>query len=219
VKFPWRQPAPQDGLGAVGRSGEQSEAAAHACPSLVRAMDRIFKRDKPEILDLGPFCGDTAVYLADRGARVSVTEFFPPPAAPVAEPGGTREPDPSPSPLVIDQPDGCFDLVLAWEHADFTPPDRLRDFGAEIHRVLAVGGLLLLFALNNLSRAEAMARTLGRYRIDEDDKIAREAVPAIGRRRWAHPTREIERALAPLSIQGIHLQRNQMREFLALKPE
>ena len=36
-------------------------------------------------------------------------------------------------------------------------------------------------------------------------------------RRWVHPTREIERALAPLSVQGIHLQRNQIREFSALK--
>ncbi len=186
---------------------------------MVRALDRIFKRDKPEILDLGPFSGETAVYLADRGARVSVTEFFPPPAAPVVKRGEAPVADPAPAPLVIDQPDGRFDLVLAWEHADFTPPDRLRDFGSEAHRVLAAGGLLLLFALNNLSRAETMARTMGRYRIEGGDKIAREAVPAVGRRRWAHPTREIERALAPLSIQGIHLQRNQMREFLARKRE
>ena len=77
--------------------------------------------------------------------------------------------------------------------------------------------LLLLFALNSLSRDDAMARTLGRYRVVADDKILREPVPAGGRRRWAHPTRDVECALAPLSIQGIHLQRNQMREFLALK--
>jgi hypothetical protein len=39
--------------------------------------------------------------------------------------------------------------------------------------------------------------------------------PAL--RRYVHPNREIERAIAGLSVQNIHLQRNQMREILALK--
>jgi hypothetical protein len=214
VKFPWRQAESAAPVGAPRT--DLSEQAPHSCPSLVRALDRIFKHEKPEILDLGPFCGATAVYLADRGARVSVTEFQPPPPAPKAELGKKGELLPK-SPLRIDQPDSKFHLVLAWEHGDYTPPDRLADFGAEVHRVLIDGGLVLLFALNNLSRDDPMARTAGRYRVVGDEQIVREPVPAPGRRRWTHPTREIERALAPLSIQGIHLQRNQMREFLALK--
>jgi hypothetical protein len=32
-----------------------------------------------------------------------------------------------------------------------------------------------------------------------------------------HPNREIERAIAGLAVQNIHLQRNQMREILASK--
>ena len=60
-------------------------------------------------------------------------------------------------------------------------------------------------------------RKPGRYRLVEDNQLERTPVDDVARRRWTHPTREIERALAPLSIQGIHLQRSQMREFLALK--
>ena len=48
-----------------------------------------------------------------------------------------------------------------------------------------------------------------------DDKLKREDGGGAERQRWIHPTREIERALAPLIIDGIHLQRNQTREFLA----
>ena len=218
MKLPWRQgdaPAPA-GAGVP----EPTEAVGLSCRSLFKALDRCFKQDKPEILDLGPFCGSTAVYLADRGARVSVSDFQPP-APPALDAKGKPVADDPPGPaLRIDQDDAKFHLVLAWEHADFTPPERLPEFGAEIHRVLADGGMVLLFALSNMSREDSMARTLGRYKLsgeDKDDKIVREAVAAGGRRRYTHPTREIERALAPLSVQGIQLQRNQMREFLALK--
>jgi len=218
VKLPWRQ---ADAAVLPGVSGaEMPEPGGHACPSLVKALDRCFKHDKPEILDLGPFCGSTAVQLANRGARVSVTEFQPPATVLVADPHKPADGGPPGPALRIDQDDARFHLVLGWEHIDFTPPERLAEFGAELHRVLADSGLVLLFALNNLPRDSPMARTLGRYRLSDDaadDRIVREAVPAGGRRRHTHPTREIERALAPLSIQGIHLQRNQMREFLALK--
>jgi hypothetical protein len=208
---------------------DSSEASPLACPSLFKALERCFKHDKPEILDLGPFCGSTAVHLADRGARVSVAEFEPPPPDPVD--AGAKPSDDAPlgPPLRIDQDDGRFHLVLLWEHADFTPPERLPELGAEIHRILAEEGLVLLFALSNLSNLsnlggssrragdDAMARTMGRYKLEGEDKIVREPVAVQGRRRYTHPTREIERALAPLAVQGIHLQRNQMREFLALK--
>jgi hypothetical protein len=39
--------------------------------------------------------------------------------------------------------------------------------------------------------------------------------PAL--RRYGHNPRDIERALAPLAVQGIQLQRNQLREFVLLK--
>jgi hypothetical protein len=58
---------------------------------------------------------------------------------------------------------------------------------------------------------------LSRYRLLGDDRFLREEIPGSERQRWAFPTRQIEQALAPLSIQALHLQRNQMREFLALK--
>jgi SAM-dependent methyltransferase len=183
---------------------------------MTRVIERVFRQEKPRVLDLGPFSGDTAIYLADRGARVSVTEFVPPLPTPAPEAGSSVEPAPPPA-LHIDEPDASFDLVLVWEWLDFTPPDRLGDFAAELRRILAGGGWLLLFALNDPSVKDPAMRKPGRYRLVEENRLLRTPFEEVARRRWTHPTREIERALEPLSIQGIHLQRSQMREFLALK--
>jgi cyclopropane fatty-acyl-phospholipid synthase-like methyltransferase len=185
--------------------------AAHGqpCGSLGRILARIFKQSRPEILDLGPLCGQTVTYLAERGARVSVEPFEPP--NPVAEDAV----DPPPSPAIrFDQPDGQFDLVLAWEHLDFIPPESVPEFAQEISRVLRDGGWLFLFSL--------MAKPSGpeppsRFRLLADDLIVREGSGLPARRRWASSTRDIERALKGFSIQGVQLQRNQMREFSAVK--
>ena len=183
---------------------------------MARVLKRVFRVDKPEILDLGPLCGPTAVYLADRGARVSVEEFEPPPETPQPKPG-QRATEVVKTPVRIEQPTGKFNLVLIWETLDFTPPDRLADVAAEIARVLANGGWVVLFSLTDKSPPDSHLRP-GRYRLMGEDRIVRH--PAGGRavaRRWVHPTRDIERALSPLKVQGIHLQRDQMREMLALK--
>jgi hypothetical protein len=58
---------------------------------------------------------------------------------------------------------------------------------------------------------------MNRFRIVADDRLVLEPTEGSPRRHWFHATRKLEGALAPLSIQGIHLQRNQMREFLAKK--
>jgi SAM-dependent methyltransferase len=160
---------------------------------------------------LGPLCGESAVYLAGRGARVHVDEFAPPEPHPPRKPG---EPVVEAAPVRLDQPDDAFDLVLAWEVLDFVPPDRLAEVGAEIARVLRVGGHLFLFSHQ---RPPAEVAVIPRYRLYADDLIGREEPDTPERRRFAHPNREIERGLSGLSVQGIHLQRNQMREILASK--
>lgn len=181
---------------------------------MARVLKRVFRVDKPEVLDLGPLCGPTAVYLADRGARVSVEEFKPPPPTPKPK-KGQRATDIEKEPVRIMQPAGKFNLVLVWEAFDFTPPDRLADVAAEIARVMADGGWVFLFSLNDKSPKESHLRP-GRYRLIGDSQILRQPTGDTGQR-WVHPTRELERALSPLKVQGIHLQRDQMREMLALK--
>jgi hypothetical protein len=160
-------------------------------------------------------CGASVVYLASRGARVSVEEFDPPQPTPPPDPSQSPHEPPPKEPIRIEKPDGCFHFIVAWEQIDFVPPDRLADFGTELHRLLARGGYVMLFARSG-SVGEKPARSRpGRFRIIADDRLVHEESEFKERQRWVHPTREIERALAPLSIQGIHLQRNQMREFLA----
>jgi len=185
-----------------------------SCPTLVRALESIFRSDRPEILDLGPLCGQTVVSLADRGARVAVEEFCPPAPTPEADKDAAA---PAVEPLRIDQPDGRFDLVLAWELWDFVPPERLAEFGAEIHRLLADNGLLLLLSLNVPQKDGKSFGRLSRYRLLAEDRLAREEIDGPRHRRWVYSTRQIESALAPMSIQALHLQRSQLREFLVHK--
>ncbi len=197
--------------GSPKPSRSEPPRAGTPCGSLARALARVFREGKPEILDLGPLCGESVVYLAARGARVHVEEFDPPLPTPARRPG---DPPAEKTPVRLDHPDGCFHLVLIWELMDFVPPDRLAEFGAEVSRITQDGGWAFL-----LSMAQATDRSepITRYRLLADDLFLREETTLAPRRRFAHPNREIERALSGFSIQGIHLQRSQMREILAVK--
>jgi hypothetical protein len=186
-------------------------AAGQPCGGLGRAIARAFRDGKPELLVLGPLCGESVVFLAGRGARVHVDDVELP--EPIAKrlPG---EPPVAPRPVKLDHPSGSFDLILAWELFDFVPPDRLHEFGAEIVRLIRVGGQLVLFAHQKPPADRAI---VPRYRVLADDMVVREEPATALLPRYTHPNREIERAIAGLSVQNIQLQRNQMREILALK--
>ena len=186
-------------------------AAGQPCGGLGRAVARAFRDGKPQILVLGPLCGESVVFLAGRGARVHVDEVELPEPIPKRQPG---EPPPPVHPVKLEHPSDSFDLLLAWEILDFVPPERLHEFGAELVRLLRVGGQLVVFAHQKPPSDRAV---LPRYRVLADDMVVREESSGPVRPRYVHPNREIERAIASLSVQNIHLQRNQMREILASK--
>ena len=204
----------------VGTTGSlQSDSTAadeRSCPTLAKALKKLESLEHPHILDLGPFCGSSAVALADRGARVSVESFAPP--EPPIERDKREDDTPVEIPFKIEQPDGSCDLVLAWESIDFTHPKRLAEVVTEFKRILAPGGQLLLLSRNATGGhvRKTVEESMGRFRVKADDRVVRENSGQPTRTRWVHPTREIERLLKPLSVQGIHLQRDQTREILAL---
>lgn len=210
MKLPWRRADDSAAESATRPTAESGADAGQACPSLARVLAKVVKAERPEILDIGPFCGATAVFLADRGARVSVGELelpLPPPPA---------EDAPAP-PIHLAQPDGRYHLVLAWELLDFLPPARVPELGRELNRILAQGGFVLIIALADASRRAAAPRRPPRYRVLADDRVAWELASGPPLDRYVHATREIERGLAPLSVHGIHLQRSQMREVTLYK--
>jgi SAM-dependent methyltransferase len=174
-------------------------------------LARAFREEKPEILDLGRLCGESAVYFAGRGSRIHIEPFDPPPPIPERKVG---EPAAEVEPFRLDAADRAFHLVLAWETVDFVPPERLGEYGQEIRRVLREGGWLFLLANQ---RPGAEREPIPRYRILADDLLVREVFDETLHGRWAHANREIEKALAGLSVQGIHLQRSGLREIVAQK--
>jgi len=181
---------------------------------LGRALERVLKGPRPKILDLGSRCGESLVYLASRGAHVTVGEIDPPRPGTVARLPGRPVVSPLPR-MRIEAPDVGFDLILLWEWIDFVPADRLAELGAEIGRRLNPGGLALL-----LSRSVRTANGNDhprRYRLLSDREVRAEPIADVALTRYVHPTREIERAFAPLSLLGIQLQRSQIREILLQK--
>ena len=184
------------------------------CPTLAKALKMIGALDKPRILDIGPLCGATAVFLANRGARVCVEDFTPPPPLPKKTPDGEVTPV---EPFVIDQPTDGYDLVLAWEAIDFTPPDRLEEVVGELKRLVRENGLLLMLSRNSTGARKVVEDIPGRFRVEAEDRVRREPSGTQTLPRWVHLNREIERVLRPLSVQGIRLQRDQTREILAIR--
>ncbi len=225
MRFPWSRENSSTGL--FGRpAAETTVEERQKCPGLGKILDKLARLDKPEILDLGTFCGDTAVFLAGRGARVSVEEFVPPPPLPEAPPGkklsgsGSKDRDKrieKPPPLRLEQPDGKFHLVLVWELCDFISSSRLPEFGGELRRVLVEGGWVLLFSASGPLEESHATRRPPRYRVVDNNQVVRESSQGPSHKRYSHNPRDIERALAPLVCQGIHLQRNQLREFTMFK--
>ncbi len=196
---------------SAGQAAAGSALGGRPCGALARVLARAFREGKPDILVLGPLCGESAVYLASRGARVHVEDFEIPPPIPARRPG---EPPKEVPPFRLDQPDGRFHLVLAWEIADFVPPDRLVEYGGELRRIMRDGGGLFFFSH---SRPDPADDRLSRYLLLADDLIVRQVVERERHPRYVHPTRDIELALRGFQIQGIQLQRTQMREITAQK--
>ena len=206
-----------DRAGTVGLPQPASGVAdVRSCPSLAKALKRISKLAKPQIIDLGPLCGATAVFLADHGARVCVEDFRAPPPLPKKNPHDDGDPPPV-EPFRIDQPSDGFDLLLGWEAIDFTPPDRLGEVVGEMKRMVRENGLILLLSRNTTGARKTIQDIPGRFRVVAVDRLSREPAGAKTRTRWVHLTREIERVLKPFAVQGIHLQRDQTREILALR--
>jgi len=198
-----------------------SDADEQKCPGMATVLKRVLsKKEQPEVLDLGQFSRSAAVYVAGRGAKVHVDDFVPPPPKPKKKKNGEQREASAVAvqPVVIPHPDQAFDLVLAWEHPDFVPPDRLQEFYAEVTRVLVPGGWLLMYARDDPKAPAADLARPACYRLTGDDRLSRTIADGPERPRWSHPNRAIERALSPLAVQSIHLQRNRMREFLARKP-
>ena len=211
MKLPWRRTDEPSGQPVARPSIDSGADLGQACPTLARVLSKVLKEPHPEILDIGPFCGATAVFLAGCGARVSVGELeLPLPAAPAD--------DVPPPPIRLEQPDERYNLVLAWELIDFLPPNRLPEFGRELARILARGGFALAIALADASRRAALPKRPPRYRVLAEDRVAWEPATGPPLERYVHAAREIERKLVPLTVHGIHLQRNQMREVLLYKP-
>jgi len=217
LAFRWKGPEPTAAAGPTEGSskegGPKKGGTGEGQPSLALAyaLERTLKDGKAQVLDLGVLCGQTATYLAERGARVVLDEFDPPPPRQAPAPGEKPLPPP---PIRLEQADASFDLVLAWEMPDFVAQDQLPLLAKEVRRVLKPGGWLLLYAH---LKPETPTEAPPRYRVVADDRVAREASSRPVRRRYVHPTRDLERALAGFSIQKTHLQRNQMREIVALK--
>jgi SAM-dependent methyltransferase len=185
--------------------------AGQPCGSLARVLARAFREDKPEILDIGRLCGESAVYFAGRGSRIHIEPFDPPAPLPDRKAG---EAPVEAEPFRLDLEDRRFHLVLAWETADFVPPERLTEYGQEIRRVLREGGWLFLLAHQ---KPATEREPIPRYRILADDLLVREVFDATLHRRFSHANRDLEKALAGLSVQGIHLQRSGVREIVAQK--
>src|SRR5262245_35301199 len=99
-----RRPLASPAADAAASGAARPAPEPQTCPSLARVLERLRKLDKPEILDLGPFCGDSAVYLAGRGARVSVGEYAAPAPAPKLAPGA-KAVAPALTPITLAQPD------------------------------------------------------------------------------------------------------------------
>lgn len=152
------------------------------------------------------------MYLAGRGARVTVGEIDPPLPQPIGRSATRGDAAPLLPPIRFEAPEARFNLVLLWEWIDFIPPDRLSEVGAEVARRLNPGGLVLL--LSRSVRTTGADERPRRYRVLSDHELRPEPVAGAALTRYLHPTRDIERAFAPLSLSGIHLQRSQIREVL-----
>ena len=169
------------------------------------------------MLDVGPFCGASAVFLAQRGIRVTVAELNLDRLGRAPQPDDDGNEVLDPQVARIDADDEAFDLILAWDACDFVAPKWFPIVADELKRVLAPRGWLMLFARGGRAANTPRDRP-ARVRIVAEDRIETLADSGAALPRWEHSNRQIETAFAPLAVGHIHLQRNQVREILLQKP-
>ena len=198
--------------------GAESDVPSQPCPSLGKVLERLFRDDRrPRILQLGPFSGRSAVHLAERGARVTVDEIDVSTLRPDAsDPEAAKTFEPS---LRLDHDDASFDLILLWDALDFVPKAGLPACGPEMARLLDDEGWMLMLAGGDVGTEEPPPAAPDQFEILGPETISRRPVPgAAPQPRYQHPTRRLEKAMAPLIVDGVHLRRSQIREFLLKKP-
>jgi len=211
VSASFRPARQEDGAGRAAAVGE------HPSLALEEMTGRLARRERPDILDVGPLCDQNIQHFLSQGCRVFIEAAedlrrFPQRFPPRDEEQTAAEGEPPPPPrIVLSYPDRHFDAVLLWDVMDYLPEEIAGPVGQEVRRISRDGALAYLFSD---SRKGAPPEPLLRFRIQEGRSVAAEPMAGPLLARCHREIRDLLRLFPSFEVVRSTLLRSQLREVL-----
>ena len=209
------------GLKGFFKKGEASEVSPakddpnlHRTLGLKEFMSRLAGREKPNLLDLGPARERNILYLAGRGCKVYVQDFF-------FELQGARRQAPPDQEFSFQNflnasfpyPNDIFDGVLAWDLFNYLSPKDATMLAKKLFAQMKVGGVLLAF----FSSAKMIPSEPVVYRIADSHNLHYENDHDSEVKAPNFTNNEIVKMMDRFAVVNFYFLRNGVREALLAK--
>jgi SAM-dependent methyltransferase len=192
----------------VGCSTDPPKLGAYQSRMMERYRQFLGKCDNPQLLDIGPICGNNIEYLLHRYTRLFVCDIMqrlrPEPLQPV---------EADQLPACFDYEEGSFDGIHLWDVPDHLDDRALRELVTRCSALLKPNGLLIVIA--------STTRSLQPYQhyfvLNEETAVVLARSTSFKLPYFHRPNRDIELAMKPLEQYSSFICMNGVREFIFKK--
>jgi methyltransferase family protein len=186
----------------------------HRTLGLKEFMSRLAGRGKPHLLDLGPALERNIIYLAGRGCKVYVQDFF------FELQNARRETAPDQAfsfqnflQTSFSYPPDTFDGVLVWDLLNYLSPKDAHTLARQLFTQMKTGGVLLAF----FSSTQMIPSRPLVYRIEDSHNLHYENHDAEEVKAPNFTNNEIVKMMDRFAVVNFYFLRNGVREALLAK--
>jgi len=199
-----------------GAARDYGEGPADVAPiesytstTLARFGQWLQEMDRPEVLDVGPVCGENISYWARRVHRLYVCDLFLRLMRDQGRGLGIEK-----LWRHVDYPAASFDGIVVWDLPDRLPNQELASLVRLTMGLLRPGGHLVVFALDEHTGGPEVHS----FVIGPEHQVTVRPQPHLRLKWYLRQNREILARLSAFKPIGSYLYRNGLREFLFRRP-
>ena len=168
-------------------------------------VEALRRRQEPQVLDVGPVCGENIGFLAHRVRRLSVCDLF------IRMDRDHRKGVPlSWTWQHLDYPPQSFDGILLWDLADHLNDEEVTRLVQLCRNMLKPGGTVAVIVLG----AETLSNTVNSFVIGEGLRLHLRPQPHLDLPLQVRQNREVLSLFTPFTPVRSFIYRNGLREFL-----
>jgi 2-polyprenyl-3-methyl-5-hydroxy-6-metoxy-1,4-benzoquinol methylase len=188
-----------------GGFNPESDLADYTSSVLHIFVEALEHCQEPQVLDLGPVCGENITFLARRVQRLYVCDMF------IRLDRNRRKGVPlSWAWRQLDYPARSFDGILLWDLADHLNDKEVRRLVESCRNMVKPGGMITVFVLG----AETLSNTVNSFVIGDGLRMHLRPQPHLDLQLHVRQNREVLSLFTPFTPVRSFICRNGLREFL-----